>query len=82
MVITDGVSRLRMTFLNEDFAMPMDKQGDVLVEGIVSEGIYTAEDAKALASSLGKSEGELAPDSNDVRIAMMVASGVQFLSGQ
>lgn len=82
MVIADGASRLRMTFQNEDFAMPMDKTGDVLVEGIVREGIYTAEDARMLASSLGKTEAELAPDSSDVRIATMVATGVQFLPGE
>jgi Domain of unknown function (DUF4920) len=81
MVISDGASYLRMTFKNEDFAVPMDKTGDVIVEGVITESIYSAQDARSMASALGKTKEEIAPDDTDVRLATMVATGVQFLAG-
>lgn len=79
MVITDGSSRLRISFVDGAFTVPLDAAGTVLVEGVVAEELLDAESARAVASSLGRSESEVRAIVGDRRVPLMVASGVTFV---
>ncbi len=79
MVITDGSSRLRISFVDGAFTVPLDAAGTVLVEGVVAEELLDAESARAVASSLGASVDEVNAIVGDRRVPLMVASGVTFV---
>lgn len=79
MVITDGSSRLRISFVDGAFTVPLDAAGTVLVEGVVAEELLDAESARAVASSLGASVAEVNAIVGDRRVPLMVASGVTFV---
>lgn len=79
MVITDGSSQLRISFVDGSFTVPLDAAGTVLVEGIVTEELLNAESARAVASSLGRSESDVRAIVGDRRVPLMVASGVTFV---
>ena len=79
MSISDGNAFLRMTFKDESFYVPMDLKGDVVVEGVVREEVYSADDARAIGSSLGWTASQIEALEGDQRIPIMVATGVLFL---
>jgi hypothetical protein len=76
MVITDGRSRLRMTFEEAEFNVPMDLAGEVVVQGIVREELVPLETAQAILPSLGFTPEQIDTLQGDQRIPLMVAQGV------
>lgn len=78
MVISDGSKKLRMSFKDEAFTVPMKLQGQVLVEGVVTEELLAEDVAKAIGPTIGKSDAEIAAMSGDQRIPLMTATGVLF----
>lgn len=78
MVISDGSKKLRISFKDEAFTVPMKLQGQVLVEGIVKEELLAEDVAKAIGPTIGKSDAEIAAMSGDQRIPLMTATGVLF----
>lgn len=80
MTVIDSVNGLRVTFDGASFVVPMDLQGTVVVQGTVSEEIYSEEDAKLLAETLGWDSSEISNIKGDTRIPLMTATGVRFES--
>lgn len=76
MVITDGRSRLRMTFEEAAFTVPMDLAGEVVVQGTVREELVPLETAQAILPSLGVKQEQIDSLTGDQRIPLMVADGV------
>jgi len=77
MVVSDGTSRMRITFKDYGFFVPTDSDGqNVLVQGIVSVQEIPEDLAKHYA---GESAGE-DPDEieGSQQVITMVASGVRF----
>jgi len=78
MSITDGSKRLRMTFADEAFTVPISATGRVLVEGTIHEELVDAATAQAIGESIGVDSATTATE-GDRRIPLMTASGVKFL---
>jgi len=77
-VITDGKASVRISFAAEAFSVPLTANGTVVVEGVVTEELMDMETSRAVLSSLGASEAEVAAVQGDRRVPMMVATGIQF----
>jgi len=80
MVITDGSTRLRMSFKDEAFTVPMHTKGEVVVEGTINEDIFDEESSKAIAATLGLTQPLIDSIHGDKRIPIMTAVGVRFLN--
>lgn len=78
MSITDGTRRLRMTFENEEFTVPISATGSVLVEGVLHEELVDAATAQAIGPSIG-ADSATTSTGGDQRIPLMTARGVKFL---
>ena len=78
MTITDGERHLRMSF-NDDFYVPLELDGEVIVEGKINEEVHTEESAKEIGETIGLSPEEIEYISGDQRIPIMSSTGVLFL---
>ncbi|HCN05661.1 MAG TPA: hypothetical protein DIS79_08570 [Bacteroidetes bacterium] len=78
MSITDGQRRLRMTFEDEAFTVPISATGSVIVEGVIHEELVDAASAQAMGPSIGADSVTTRVD-GDQRIPLMTARGVKFL---
>jgi len=78
MTITDGSHYLRMTFKDESFYVPLELEGDVVVEGVVREEVYDEESARAIGETVGMTPDQIEYIEGDQRIPIMVATGVLF----
>lgn len=76
LVISDGKKKLRVTFKDEAFTVPMSLRGNVILQGVVTEDVYDEETAQAMAESVGMSSAEINNMQGDQRIPVLVASGV------
>ena len=82
MVITDGSKKLRMTFKDESFTVPMNLHGEVLVQGVISDEIYEEDAAKSVAESIDYPKATIDAMSGDQRLPVMTSDGVTFLDKQ
>lgn len=78
MTLVDSTHGMRVTFKGAAFVVPMDLQGNVVVEGTVAEQVYDEEDAKLIAETMGWEPQAISAIKGDTRLPVMTATGVMF----
>jgi hypothetical protein len=78
MILTDGSTKVRVTFKDYGFFMPTDLAGHrVVVEGVLTEEVLSEADARHYAEDAGKSKEEVARIKGDQRELSFEATGVR-----
>ncbi|GMV54146.1 MAG: hypothetical protein AMXMBFR68_19380 [Ignavibacteria bacterium] len=79
MAITDGKTGLRIAFTNSSFVVPVDIKGTVRVQGIVSSEVFSEDDARVMAETMGWTDAQVNGIHGDVRMPVMTATGVSLV---
>lgn len=72
---------LRVQFEGGSWYVPTALTGEVMVTGTVREDVFSEEDAKAIAETMGWSEARLQQMTGDQRIPLFTATGMRILDG-
>ena len=72
---------LRVKFDGGSWYVPTALTGEVMVTGTVREDVFSEEDAKAIAETMGWSEARLQQMTGDQRIPLFTATGMRILDG-